>query len=181
MLAVHAGLEQELLDRLWDRMDNALGSLVATVEEHEPVLYRERGEFELSRDIFGGHLHRWSELQTDAPDELRQIARDLAQFTMARRALLTDVDQLRRELQLPPRVGRPFGPRQAFDPLPTREGFLAEVDAAWKSLRAQGRRVDQLALAELWNVDERRVRELFDYFGVDWVEYRRARRMQERD
>lgn len=87
---------------------------------------------------------------------------------------LPDTRDVREELGQPGRVGRPFGPG-TIDYFARREDFVAKLNETASKIEAHFPLTLE-KISEHWNVDERRLRDAFDYYGVDWKAYRRARR-----
>ncbi len=189
MLSLHANLDDGLVRRLWEHIDDALAGAVGVVEAHEPVLYRERGRVALARDILGGHFGAWAEQQTDAPPDLRERARQTARLVMARtQERLMPIEDLLAVVGMPPRVGPP---RRRFPREPnTIEEAEDLLSAACDAIEADQRDLTQAEVASLWTtdeevergrvLDERFVRAFLDSWGIDWRDFLRRRAARKR-
>jgi hypothetical protein len=208
MRGIHAGLEEELLNRVWDRIHRVLGGLVAVIEEHEPKLYRRRGgDMPLSQDILGGHFYGWADEAGWAPPELRERAREVGRLTMARElGTLTSVKQWQTELGQPLQHGPDYGPGILPPNLKawpeTREEFLEYLDGERDAIIAEGHKPTLAELAIRWKRAERptrdarlkdprsidrlevaadRVGEILERYFVDWREFKRKPYRRRRD
>jgi hypothetical protein len=171
---------EQLLAPLFDEVEN----LAKFIRDNEPMIVRELGDH--LPQVLCAWIVRDALVARGVSDETAAaIAAKLAGGRIAR---LTPVEQMAKELHTKPHAGPPYGPRAfPFRSPATRDEFLALLDAACDDVERQGREATQMELASYWGHDfeneddarmlgERRVRELLDRFGVDWVAFRRSRK-----